>query len=71
MSALGFSFSLAKLQSFNIPTKNSAIINLGYTGQDYTLGVLIRSKLFNDTNKNIELFKYRTFAFAYDTKVCS
>ena len=23
---------------------------------------------FNDTNKNIELFKSRIFAFAYDTK---
>ena len=52
--------------SHKIPTKNSTIINLSYTGQDDTLGVLIRSKPFNDTNKNIELFKYRTFAS--DTK---
>ena len=41
-------------------------MNLSNTGQDDTLKVLIRSKPFNDTNKNIELLKYRTFA--YDTK---
>ena len=66
MQALGFSFFLTKIQSLNIPTKNSTIIKMTYTGQDDTLKVLIRSKPSNDTNKNIELFKYRTFA--YDIK---
>ena len=51
---LGFPFPLLHY-SHKIPTKNSTIINLSYTGQDDTLGVLIRSKPFNDTNKNIEL----------------
>ena len=37
MQALGFSFFLTKIQSFNIPTKNSTIINMTYTGQDDTL----------------------------------
>ena len=64
---LGFPFPLLNY-SHQIPTKNSTIINLSNTGQDDTLEVLIRSMPFNDTNKNIELFKYRIFAFAYDTK---
>ena len=64
---MGFPFNLPNY-SHKIQTKNSTIINLSNTGQDDTLGVLIRSKPFNDTNKNIELFKYRNFAFAYDTK---
>ena len=51
---LGFPFPLLN-HSHKIPTKNSTIINLSNTGQDDTLGVLIRSKPFNDTNKNIEL----------------
>ena len=57
---MGFPFPLLNY-SHKIPTKNSTIINLSNTGQDDTLEVLIRSKPFNYTNKNIELFKYKTY----------
>ena len=65
---MGFPFPLLNY-SHKIPTKNSTIINHSYTGQDDTLEVLIRSMPFNDTNKNIELFKYRTLLLPIILKV--